>query len=64
MVSVWEQWAVANHYVTKHGEDAPLQLAIRADELLERGDLAGSQTFIAIMKKSEELLAAPARLLN
>lgn len=64
MVSAWEQWAVANHYVTKHGEDAPLQLAIRADELLERGDLAGSQTFIAIMKKSEELLAAPARLLN
>ena len=64
MVSAWEQWAVANHYVTKHGEDAPLQLAMRADELLKRGDLAGSRTFIAIMKKSEELLTAPAGLLN
>ncbi|MCV0382605.1 MAG: hypothetical protein K5799_03990 [Erythrobacter sp.] len=64
MVSAWEQWAVANHYVTKHGEDAPLQLAMRADELLERGDLTGSRTFIAIVKKSEELLAAPAGLLN
>lgn len=64
MVSAWEQWAVANRYVTKHGEDAPLQLAMRADELLERGDLAGSRTYIAIMKKSEELLMTPARLLN
>ena len=64
MVNAWEQWAVANHYVTKHGADAPLQLAMRADELLERGDLAGSRTFIAIIKKSEELLAAPAGQLN
>ena len=64
MVSAWEQWAVANHYVTKHGVDAPLHLAIRADELLERGDLAGSRTFISIMKKSEELLTAPAGQLN
>lgn len=64
MVSAWEQWAVANHYVTKHGEDAPLQFAMRADELLKRGDLAGSRTFIAIMKKSEELLTMPTGLLN
>lgn len=64
MVTEWEQWAVAQHYVAKHGEDAPFQLALRADELLEQDDTRGARVFIAIKKKSEALLAPQEGLLH
>ena len=56
LVSEWEQWAVAHNYVKKHGDDAPVLIAIRADELLERGEVLGANTYLAIMRKSERLL--------
>ena len=55
-VTDWEQWAAAHHYVVKHGEEAPIVIAIRADQLLERGEVLGANTYVAIMRKSEQLL--------
>lgn len=59
MVTDWEIWACAQHYVTRHGEDAPIHAAMRADELMARGDMAGARTFTAIVRRIEDLLAPP-----
>ena len=55
-VAEWEQWAVAHHYVEKHGDEAPIVIAMRADELFERGEISGANTYVAVMRKSEQLL--------
>lgn len=57
MVTDWEIWACAQHYVTRYGENAPIHAAMRADELMARGDMAGARTFTAIVHRIEELLA-------
>lgn len=59
MLTDWELWACANHYVNKHGEDAPIIAAMKVDELTERGELDGATNFRAIMKRIEKLLATP-----
>ena len=51
-----EQWSVAHHYVEKHGVEAPIVIAMRADKLFERGEVLGANTYVAIMRKSEQLL--------
>ena len=58
-VTDWELWACAQHYVTKHGEDAATHAAMRADELLARGDHAGVRTYSSIVRRIEQLLAPP-----
>lgn len=58
-VTDWEQWAVAHHYVKKHGADAPILAAMRADELLEKGEFTGSKVYVAIVRKIEALLTPP-----
>lgn len=63
-ISEWEQWAAAHHYVEKHGDEAPVVVAMRADELLNRGEVLGASTYIAIMRKSEELLSSQDRSLH
>lgn len=55
----WELWAVAHHYVEKHGEDAPIVAAMRSDELLEMGEPDGARTFLAVVRRIEKLLAVP-----
>ena len=56
MLSDWELWACANAYVDRHQEDAPVIAAMRCDELLEEGDLAGVRTFQAIIERIHKLL--------
>lgn len=63
-MSDWELWACAQHFVKLHAEDAPIMAAMRADELLAEGDLRGAQTFIAIVRRIEKLLAPPGGLLH
>jgi hypothetical protein len=41
MLSEWELWACAQHYVKRHGEDAAVMAAFRCDELLAAGDTEG-----------------------
>ncbi len=60
MLSEWELWACANHFVQRHQADAPILVAMRADELLADGDLEGARTFQAIVRRINELLEKPA----
>ena len=64
MVSDWELWACANHFVSKHAEDAAIVAAMRADELLAEGDMEGARTFQAIVRRINELLAKPEGLVH
>ena len=64
MLSDWEIWACANRMVRQHGFDAPIHAAMRADELLEEGDLAGSLMCRQIMHRIEKLLKKPDGELN
>ncbi len=41
--------------VKQHGEDAPIHAAMRADELLEAGDLDGCAVWRRILRAVEEL---------
>ena len=45
----------ANLLVTQHGEDAPIHAAMRADAMLEKGDLDGYATWKRILRAVEEL---------
>ncbi len=47
----------ANLLVKQHGEDAPVQAAMRADAMLEAGDLDGYAVRKRIVKAVEELLS-------
>ncbi len=47
----------ANELIEKHGNDAPIEAAMRADELLENGDVEGKAVWIRIVKAVEELLS-------
>ncbi len=39
----------------RHGQDAPIHAAMRADELLEAGDLDGVAVWRRILRAMEEL---------
>jgi hypothetical protein len=43
--------------VKRHGEDAPIHAALRADSMLEAGDLNGCAVWKRIVKAVEELLS-------
>ncbi len=45
----------ANLLLKQHGQDAPIHTAMRADELLEAGDLAGAATWKRRLRTVEEL---------
>jgi hypothetical protein len=57
MITEWELWVCANSYVSRHQKDAPVVAAMRCDELLEQGDMAGVRTFNGIIERIHELLA-------
>ncbi len=42
--------------VKQHGQDAPIQAAMMADAMLEKGDLDGYAVWKRIVKATEELL--------
>jgi hypothetical protein len=48
-------WACANTLITQHGEDAWFHASMRADALLEAGDLDGHKMFKAILSQIEDL---------
>ena len=62
LLADWELWACANHYVVKHGEDAPVIAAMRCDELLDACDYDGARNYQEIILRINRLLAgAPGR---
>ncbi|WP_114951530.1 DUF6961 family protein [Sphingosinicella terrae] len=56
-LSDWELWACANEMVRRHGDDAPVQAALRSDALLEAGDLEGAKVWRLIASNAVELLS-------
>ena len=45
----------ANLLMKHHGEDAPIEAAMRADAMLEKGDLEGYAVLKRILRVVEEL---------
>ncbi len=55
MVSDLDIFRSANVLVKRHGQDAPIHAAMRADALLEAGDLEGCAVFKRVLRAVEEL---------
>ena len=47
----------ARTLINEHGEDAPIRAAMRADELLETGDMDGLAVWKRILGAADELPA-------
>jgi hypothetical protein len=47
----------ANVLVKQHGQDAPIEAAMRADAMLDNGDLDGYAVWKRVIKAVEELLS-------
>ncbi len=45
----------AHLLIERHGDDAPIEAAMRADELMEAGDMDGRAVWLRIVKAVEEL---------
>ena len=50
-------YGTANALIKRHDQDAPIHAAMRADELLEAGDIEGFTTFKRVIKAVEEMLS-------
>ncbi len=57
MTSDLDIYRSAQALVKRHGQDAPIHAAMRADELLEAGDLDGVAVWKRILRAVEELQA-------
>ncbi len=55
MVPGLDIYRSANVLVKHHGPDAPIHAAMRADAMLEKGDLAGYAAWKRIVRAVEEL---------
>lgn len=52
----WELWACAHQCIRQHQLDAPLFAAMRADALLQQGELDGARNWRLIIGRIEQLL--------
>ena len=50
MTSDLDIYRAANELINQHGEDAPIHAAMRADELMEAGDMDGKAVWLRIVK--------------
>ncbi len=57
MTSDLDIYRAANELIKQHGEDAPIEAALRGDELMEAGDMEGQAVWLRIAKAIEELLS-------
>ncbi len=48
----------ANVLVTQHGAEAPIEAAMHADAMLDKGDLDGQRVWLRIMRAVKDLLQA------
>ncbi len=55
MTSDLDIYRAANLLVNRHGEDAPVHAAIRADAMLDKGDLEGYAVWKRILRAVGEL---------
>ncbi len=57
MTSDLDTYRCAHLLIKRHGDDAPIEAAMRADKLMEAGDMDGRTVWLRIVKAIEELLA-------
>ncbi len=57
MIPDLDIWRSAQVLVKRHGQDAPIEAAMRADAMLEAGDLDGYAVWKRILRAVEELLS-------
>ena len=48
-------WAAANLLIKQHGDDAEIHAAMRADAMLEQGDVAGQTVWMRIKRAIRQL---------
>jgi hypothetical protein len=64
VLTEWELWACADEAIRQHGLDAPIFAAMRADKLLEEGEMDGAANWRLIVTRINQLLAKPPGLTN
>ncbi len=57
MTSDIDTYRAAHLRIGRYGDDAPIEAAMRADELMEAGDMEGVAVWKRIVKAIEELLS-------
>ena len=57
MVDDLDIYRSANELIKQHGDAADIEAAMRADELMEAGDIEGEAVWLRIGKAVEELLS-------
>ena len=57
MVPDLDIYRSANVLVKHHGQGAPIHAAMRADAMLDKGDLDGYAVFKQVVKTTEEFLS-------
>ena len=57
MTSDLDIYRSANELIKQHGDAADIEAAMRADELMETGDMEGKAVWLRIVKAIEELLS-------
>jgi hypothetical protein len=57
MTSNIDIYQTANELIKQHSEDAPIHAAMRADELLDAGDMDGQAVWKQILAAVDELLS-------
>ena len=55
MITEKDIWRTAQLLVKQHGEDPPIHAAMKADEMLEKGDVEGALNWRRILTAVEEL---------
>ena len=60
MVSDLDIYRSANLLLKQHGDEAPIHAAMRADEMLDKGDLDGRAVWLGIKAATETLLLSKA----
>ncbi len=58
MIPAIDIYRSANLLVKHHGEDAPIEAAMRADAMLKKGDVDGYATWKRVLRAVEELQGA------
>lgn len=48
-------WRTANFMINQHGDAAEIQIAMRVDEMMSRGDLAGRDVWRRVLAGVREL---------
>ncbi len=57
MTSDLDIYRAAHLLIKRHGDDAPIEATMRADELMEAGNMEGVAVWKQIVKAVEELLS-------